>query len=129
MERNPCPRCSVKHLGKAWCRARRVCFLLFRSLVRPLCAAALRACVLLAKAGILGKEAKLGYPIHLWLMLANMSEAEDEIVDLMPEEAAAIRAERMLVEQAMREGDMQYRPDFKKLMYAVAEGGMLEETL
>ena len=128
MKREQCPRCGVKHLGKAKTRAVRVMLRLFKSLIKPLTTPALSAVTLLAKAGLLGKEAKLGYPLHLWLMLANMSEAEDEIVDLMPEEAAAIREERLAVESAMRAGDTSYRPDFKKLMYLVAEGGLLEEV-
>ena len=128
MKRKQCPRCGVKHLGKGQARMGRVMLLLFRSLIKPLSSHALRAVILLAKAGLLGKEAKLGYPLHLWLMLANMSEAEDEIVDLMPEEATAIREERLAVESAMRAGDASYRPDFKKLMYLVAEGGLLEEV-
>ena len=128
-DRPTCARCGCKHIGKAWARSRRLALRVLGCLIKPLRAEAMRACVLLAKAGLLGREAKLGYPLHVWYMLANMSEAEDELVDRMPEEAAAIREERLAVESALRSGDTQYRPDFKRLMYLVAEGGMLEETL
>lgn len=129
MQRKQCPRCSVKHLAKAAALYLRSILWLFCNLLKPITATALRACVSLAKAKILGSEAKLGYPEHIWHMLANMSEAEDEIVDVMPDEAAEIRAERLAMEDALRAGDTTYRPDFKRLLHLVAEGGMLEETL
>jgi hypothetical protein len=97
MHRDFCPRCAVKHLGKA---------------------------------AILLKESKLGYPHHVWYAMANMSEAEDEIVDMLPDEAQAIREERIKLQDtfAKSEGKKFHVPEFKKLMYAVAKGGMLEET-
>jgi len=96
MTRDFCPRCAVKHLGKA---------------------------------GILMKEAKLGYPHHVWYAMSNMSEAEDEIVDMMPEEAEAIREQRLKIQASLIAQDEKiYSPDFKVLMYLVAIAGMLEEA-
>ncbi len=100
-----------------------------RCYVRPMRQEAILACTKLAAASLLSSESKLGYPLHVWYMLANMSEAEDELVELMPEEATAIRKERMAVELALRDGRIDFRPDFNKLLCLVAEGGMLEETL
>jgi hypothetical protein len=94
MHRDFCPRCAVKHLGKA---------------------------------SVLMKEYRLGYPHHVWYAMSNMSEAEDEIVDMMPKEAEAIRVERIQMQDALSNGTMYY-PDFTGLMYLVAEGGLLEEA-
>ena len=94
MHRDFCPRCAIKHLGKA---------------------------------SILLKEAKLGYPHHVWYAMANMSEAEDEIVDMLPEEAEDIRSSRIQVQEALTKGEV-FVPDFDRLMTLVAEGGMLEEV-
>jgi hypothetical protein len=84
----------------------------------------------LGKASILMKEMKLGYPVHVWLCLANMSEAEDEIIDIQPEEAKAIREERMKIEASLNLADLEsvYVPEFDRLMMRVAEGGLLPEV-
>jgi hypothetical protein len=95
MHRDFCPRCAIKHLGKA---------------------------------SILLKEAKLGYPHHVWYAMANMSEAEDEIVDMMPAEAEAIREARLNVQTSLTDGT-RFIPDFDSLMTMVAEGGLLEEVM
>jgi len=96
--RNPCHRCSVKHLGKA---------------------------------KILCDEMKLGYPIHAYYALANMSEAEDEILQVSPKEARAIRLERIAMEQSLDLADVDsvYIPDFEALMMRVAKSGLLPEAL
>jgi len=52
----------------------------------------------ISKAIILLSEAKLGYPLHFWLALGNLSEAEDEIVAEYPEFARKIRELRMNLE-------------------------------
>lgn len=93
-ERSFCPRCAIKHLGKA---------------------------------KILMDEARLGYPHHVWFALANMSEAEDEIVAHMPEQAEKIRlARKELEEHIVDYGE--HLPDFVDLMYEVAREAMLPEV-
>lgn len=72
-------------------------------------------------------ETLKGYPLHCYYAIGHMSEAEDEIVALMPEEANAIRDERLKLEDGLRTGKP-YTPDFPRLMLLVAEGAMLEET-
>jgi len=52
----------------------------------------------ISKAIILLSESQLGYPLHFWLALGNLSEAEDEIVDLYPEFAKKIREIRLGLE-------------------------------
>lgn len=104
-DRSFCPRCAIKHLGKA---------------------------------KILMDEARLGYPHHVWFALANMSEAEDEIVALMPEQAEKIRLARKeledhigMVQQELREdvkGCCEHMPAFVDLMYEVAREAMLPEV-
>jgi len=93
-DRDFCPRCAIKHLGKA---------------------------------KILMDEARLGYPYHVWLALANMSEAEDELLRWMPQMAIDIREHRVLVEKSLAAGCALHVPDFKSLMESVAEEAMLEE--
>ena len=82
----------------------------------------------LGQAAILMKETKMGYPLHIYHALAHMAEASDELVDLMPEEANAVRDERIKIEDGLRSSSP-YTPDFDRLLMLVAEGGMLEETL
>ncbi len=82
----------------------------------------------LGQAAVLMKETRLGYPLHIYYALAHMAEASDELVDLMPEEANAVRDERIKIEDGLRSGSP-YTPDFDRLLLLVAEGGMLEETL
>ena len=93
-ERSFCPRCAIKHLGKA---------------------------------KILMDEARLGYPHHVWFALANMSEAEDEIVAHMPEQAEKIRQARKALEENIMDCD-EYMPDFESLMYEVARESLLPEV-
>jgi len=81
----------------------------------------------LAQARALMLEVKKGYPHHVWYAMGHMAEAEDEIVDMMPAEANAIRAERLKVQQGLIDGKP-YVPDFTSLMYTIARGAMLEET-
>ena len=83
----------------------------------------------LGQARALSKELTQGYPHHVWFALGHMAEASDEITELMPSEAAAIREARLAWEQALRDKNVEYRPEFQRLMYLVAEGAMLEETL
>lgn len=52
----------------------------------------------IAKAIILLSEAKLGYPLHFYLALGNLSEAEDECVRDYPELANEIRDIRLEIE-------------------------------
>lgn len=82
----------------------------------------------LAQARALMKETKKGYPHHVWFAMGHMAEAEDEIVDFMPEQAEAIRTERIKVQDGLVSGKP-FVPDFERLMYDVAEAAMLEEVL
>lgn len=93
-EREFCPRCAIKHLGKA---------------------------------KVLLDEARLGYPHNVWFAIANMSEAEDELVDMMPAEATRIREARKLLEAHVFEFE-QYVPNFRDIMMDVAREAMLEEV-
>lgn len=81
----------------------------------------------LAKAHILMDESLLGYPFHVWYAMGNMSEAEDEIVEFLPEQAAEIRKERLKIQEALSKAGT-YMPRFKDLMYSVAQAAMLEEV-
>lgn len=84
----------------------------------------------LGQAAILLREAKMGYPHHVWYACAHMAEAADEIVDRMPNEANIIRNARVRLERSLAEtaGRILYLPDFSQLMYLVAHGGLLEEV-
>ena len=95
-ERKFCPRCAIKHLGKA---------------------------------KVLLDEARLGYPMHTWLAMANMSEAEDEIVEFMPTTANEIRAARIQLQDSLCNTGGRHLaiPDFEKLMMTVGHDAMLEE--
>lgn len=92
---------------------------------RPFCA----RCAIkhLSQAAILMKESRMGYPLHVYYAMGHMSEASDELVELMPEEANAVRDERIKIEDSLRTGES-YIPDFDDLMLTVASGAMLEET-
>lgn len=85
----------------------------------------------LGQARALMLETKKGYPHHVWYAMGHMAEAEDEIAEIQPEEAEAIRAARIRIQDSLAEGDPDkvFMPAFKGLMYTVARGGMLEETL
>jgi len=65
----------------------------------------------LSQASILLSEAHQGYPTHLYYALGHMAEAGDELVQLYPEHAALVRAERKKLEL-----DPEYSPDFTALM-------------
>ena len=82
----------------------------------------------LGQAAILLKEACMGYPLHVYYAMSHMAEASDELVAMMPDEANAIRNERLKLEDSLKTG-VPYMPDFDRLMLLVAEGAMLEETL
>lgn len=81
----------------------------------------------LAKAHVLMNESRLGYPHHVWYAMGNMSEAEDELVEFLPDQATKIRLERIKLQKSMGEAST-YFPDFKALMYEVAQEAMLEEV-
>ena len=49
----------------------------------------------LGQAEILMEEAELGYPLHAWIAISHMAEAEAEIMKGHPEMAQIIRAERL----------------------------------
>lgn len=85
-----------------------------------------KVALLLAKAHITLNERSLGYPHHVWYAMGNMSEAEDELVEFMPEQAARIRTERLKIQDALTRNEV-YFPKFKELMYEVADAAMLEE--
>lgn len=82
-----------------------------------------------AAARVLMNEARLGYPHHVYYAIGHLSEAEDEIVDIQPEDAALIRESRIKIQDSLDSGEQSklHIPDFKKLMSAVALGGMLPE--
>jgi hypothetical protein len=80
----------------------------------------------LGQAKILMDEARLGYPPHVWYAMSHMAEAEAEILDIQPEDAAAIREERIKIQDSL-EGLELYVPQFTDLMIAVGTTGMLPE--
>lgn len=81
----------------------------------------------LAQARALLKERFKGYPHHVWYAMGHMAEAEDEIIDHMPEEAKSIRLSRVKLEKSLA-GNFPFAPDFFTLMMEVAQGGLLEEV-
>lgn len=60
----------------------------------------------ISKAIILFAEAKLGYPLHFWLALGNLSEAEDECVRDYPKLARSIREARIKIEVGKYNGNL-----------------------
>lgn len=48
----------------------------------------------IAQSHILETEAELGYPLHKYLAIGHLAEAEDEIIEKDPQLAAYIRAKR-----------------------------------
>jgi len=82
----------------------------------------------LGQAAIQMHESCLGYPLFVYMALAHMAEASDELVTMMPDEANEIRNERLKLEDSLRTG-VPYAVDFNRLLLLVAEGAMLEETL
>ena len=92
---------------------------------RPTCA----RCAIkhLAQARALMPETKKGYPLHVYYAMGHMGEAEDELVDLMPDAANEVRSARLAVEDGLRTG-VAFTPDWWKLMMSIATGAMLEET-
>ena len=82
----------------------------------------------IGQAAILMNETRMGYPLHIYYALAHMAEASDELIDMMPDEAAAVREERLKVEDGLRTGTA-YVPEWDRLMVLIAEGAMLEETM
>lgn len=82
----------------------------------------------LGQADILLKEARKGYPGHVWYALAHMAEAEDEIIDFMPAEANAIRDVRKVIEDSLNTGEW-HKPSLLDLMQLVATVAMLPETI
>jgi len=53
----------------------------------------------LAKALINMNEARLGYPVLVWLAIGHMSEAEDELLARYPEDSIKIRDHRKNYEE------------------------------
>ena len=84
----------------------------------------------LGKAKILLDEMRLGYPTHVWIAAANLSEAEDEIIGIQPDDARSIRAERLKMEESLNLADVDsiYVPNLESLMMQVAENGLLPEV-
>jgi hypothetical protein len=80
--------------------------------------------LLLAECRVLAFETLKGYPHHYWDALGHMAQAEDEVLQIMPEEAAMIRSARKRWED-----DPRIVPDFRALMYKVNEGAMLGNPL
>lgn len=78
----------------------------------------------LAQAGVLFKEYRKGYPHHIWYGLGHMAEAEDEIIEFMPEEANAIREVRKAIE-ADTTTQSAVAEALLSLMYTIAEEAML----
>ena len=76
----------------------------------------------LAQARVLLLERDKGYPLHAWYALGHLAEAEDEIVTRMPDEAAKIREQRLLLES-----DTKTNIDFGALMTLVADGALIEK--
>jgi uncharacterized C2H2 Zn-finger protein len=76
----------------------------------------------LAQARALLLEQRKGYPEHVWYAAGHLAEAEDEIVTRMPDEANAIRDERVKLET-----DAKHFPDFGKLLAMVAVNSGLED--
>ena len=81
----------------------------------------------LGQAAILLKEARKGYPHHVWYALAHMAEAEDEIIEFMPDEANAIRDVRKTIEDSLNT-DEWAKPSMSELMQRVAVSAMLPEA-
>jgi hypothetical protein len=65
----------------------------------------------LGKAEVLSSEALLGYPEYQWLVVGNLSEAEDECVVEYPELASEIREHRQKYME-----DIRYRVPFLDLI-------------
>ena len=82
----------------------------------------------LAQARALMLEVNKGYPHHVWYAMGHMAEAEDEIINMMPEEANEIRSARVRLEKSLTLETGLDIPDFKLLMYQVARGALLEEV-
>jgi hypothetical protein len=65
----------------------------------------MRASCLICTGKHLGKAESLlcevfnGYPHHIWRVIGNMSEAEDESVQLFPELSRKIRAHRIALQE------------------------------
>lgn len=61
--------------------------------MRPSCLDCARKHI--AEAEILMREALMGYPLHSWLAIGHMSQAEAELIKDFPEMAHIIRVERI----------------------------------
>lgn len=77
----------------------------------------------IAQARALLLESRKGYPVHVAYAMGHLAEAEDEIVLQMPESAALIREERLMLED-----NPEYVPDWERLIKIVAIDGMLPGT-
>jgi len=82
----------------------------------------------LAQARVLMLERMKGYPHHVWYAMGHMAEAEDEIIERMPEEARAVRDMRLAIEKSLEHKDVEFCPDFGALMEVLANGALLEEV-
>jgi|LSQX01.2.fsa_nt_gb hypothetical protein len=82
----------------------------------------------LGKAKILMDEHCLGYPHHVWYAMANMSEAEDELLTLLPDLAVKVRSKRIKLEQSLHNQTQLEVPPFTELMYEIAYAALLPEV-
>jgi hypothetical protein len=84
----------------------------------------------LGQAKILMDEYRLGYPHHVWYALSHMAEAEAEILTFQPEDAVAIREQRLKLQKSLDAGDPEvvWIPDFEGLMDRVGIHGLLPEA-
>ena len=81
----------------------------------------------LGQAKILMDESELGYPHHVWYALGHMAEAE--ILEVQPEDAAAIREARILIQDNFDKPRSRWGyVYFDELMTYVAKGGLLPEA-
>ena len=81
------------------------------------------ACALkhVAQARALMLETRKGYPTHVAFAMGHLAEAEDELVDRMPDTLEAIRQERLKIQ----EHPLDYMPDWERLVKLIAVDGML----
>lgn len=77
----------------------------------------------LCKAKIIASESIVGHPADYWDVIGNLSEAEDHLVGMLPDVAAAIRVERKKLEL-----NPKHKVEFSGLLAALAKGAMLPEA-
>lgn len=62
----------------------------------------------LAQAEVLMLEARKGYPVHGWLAVGHMAEAEDETLQLYPEITEEIRKHRLEYMNSLNRDPQEY---------------------